>query len=132
MKRRLFLASCGLLVIVGMSTLAQPARSVDSFNKEFKALYLRTGSTTASTQATVFASSVQRAGCSVCHLTKKKGFNAYGKQVATLLTASDKTNRTKIRAALTKVAAMPTKANDAKSPTFGDRIRQGKLPGSID
>jgi hypothetical protein len=57
---------------------------------------------------------------------------SYGYQVAKLLHKSDQTNPRKLRSALGNVAGMKRKPNDSKSPTSGERMRQGKLPGGTD
>jgi hypothetical protein len=130
MRSRLLLAACGLAVVIGMLWLVPAASPTETFNKEFKSCYVRPRG---DRKAVAFATAVDKARCSVCHLGgKKKGFNAYGKQVAKLLHKSDERDRKKILAALNKVAAMKINPSDSKSQSFGERIRQGKLPAGTD
>lgn len=73
-----------------------------------------------------------KAKCHVCHQGKKVGphRNAYGKQLEELLDAkTDKKDVEKIKAALAKVAEMHSDPDDEKSPTFGELIAKGELPG---
>jgi hypothetical protein len=59
----------------------------------------------------------------------KKLRNAYGQALDELLDReADADNKAKIDAALDKVAGMKCDPKDSKSGTFGDRIKQGKLP----
>jgi hypothetical protein len=65
----------------------------------------------------------------VCHAGKtKKNHNDYGKALKTLLTKKDAKDTEKIHAALEKAAGMKSKSGDESSPTFGELIKQGKLP----
>ena len=74
---------------------------------------------------------METAKCNVCHVGKsKKDRNAYGHALADLLDKKeDAKDVAKIRAALEKVAGMPSDPAKADSVTFGDLIKQGKLPG---
>lgn len=73
-----------------------------------------------------------KAKCHICHQGKKVGphHNAYGKHLVELLDAKeDKKNTEKIKEALTKVAEMHSDPDDDKSPTYGELIAKGELPG---
>jgi hypothetical protein len=73
-----------------------------------------------------------KAKCHICHQGKKIGphHNAYGVHLVELLDAkTDKKDVEKIKAALAKVAEMHSDPEDDKSPTYGELIAEGKLPG---
>jgi hypothetical protein len=77
----------------------------------------------------------KQAKCNICHLGPKVNakdvhHNAYGKELMKLLEAKkDNKNAKKIQEALDKVAKIHTDPKDKKSPTYGELIEQGKLPG---
>jgi hypothetical protein len=95
------------------------------FYNEFRAAYV------AENKDKDFVKSVTEAKCFVCHVGKKRtDRNAYGQQLAELLDKTkDKANKKKIREALDKVAEMRSDPEDEESPTFGELIKAGKLPG---
>jgi hypothetical protein len=75
-----------------------------------------------------------KARCHVCHQgkvdPKHVHHNAYGKHLVELLDAkTDKKDVEKIKKALAKVAEMHSDPKDDKSPTYGELIKAGKLPG---
>lgn len=111
----------GLVVAIGVTASGSPAFAIKQFADEFKAVYVKDG--------TPLAAEVEQAKCNVCHVGKnKKDRNAYGEALAELLDKKeDKDNKDKIRQALETVAAKPSAG--AGSPTFGDLIKEGKLPG---
>ncbi len=115
----------GVALMVGASS--RPAFAIKEFFDEFKALYVKPDSGDANEKA--LAAEVETAKCNVCHAgSNKKERNAYGNALAELLDKKeDKKDTAKIRGALEKVAAMPS--GDGK-PTFGELIKQGKLPGA--
>jgi Leucine Rich Repeat (LRR) protein len=123
------------MVVTGRAPTAQ---ALPPFFKEFQAKYVKADSADEKDKA--FANTVtQTAKCNVCHVAgqDKKARNAYGKQLAMLLKKDNfKAERLKaeaekctaeIVAALDAVAAM--KSAEGESPTFGELIAQGKLPG---
>lgn len=123
----------GIAVLVLCAAVAaafstRPACAVKPFLEQFKALYVKPHTTDHTMQ--IFNAAVEKKECNLCHLAKpKKGFNAYGTQFQKLLSAkSDAQNPRKIRAAMTKVAKMKSNPDDPDSATFGERLRQGKLP----
>lgn len=69
--------------------------------------------------------------CMTCHQGKdRKHRNPYGEHLAELIDAKkDGKNAAKLKEALKKVAAMHSKADDDKSPTYGELIADSKLPG---
>lgn len=118
-----------VMVVAAMAAVGagKAAFGLHEFKKEFESLYVKADSQDAKDQA--FAAAVQDAKCMICHGAKsKKERNAYGKHLEKLLTEDDGDNKAKIRNALEKVAAQKTDPSKPESPTFGERIRQGKLP----
>jgi hypothetical protein len=105
----------------------QSAHATPPFQAEFIKLYVKDHSNEE------FAKMVKtKAKCHTCHQGKKVGphHNAYGKQLAELLDAkTDKKDVEKIKGALEKVAKMHSDPKDDKSPTFGELIAKGELPG---
>lgn len=72
------------------------------------------------------------AKCGLCHQGKKskKNRNAYGAHLAELVDMKkDARNADKLKEALVTVAAMHSVEGDATSPTYGELIAEGKLPG---
>jgi hypothetical protein len=106
-----------------------PAKADKAFRDEFIAKYVKTDSSDSKEKA--FADACDKAKCNICHEgPSKKNRNIYGQALAKFLKRdTDKDNKEKIQAALDKVAAMKANPKDAKSPTFGDLIKAGKLPG---
>jgi hypothetical protein len=81
-----------------------------------------------------FVKLAKEAKCNICHQGKVNPknihHNAYGKELMKLLEAKkDNKNAKKIQEALEKVAKVHTDAKDKKSPTYGELIAKGKLPG---
>jgi hypothetical protein len=110
-----------MVIAIGVAAWGGQAFAIKQFADEFKAVYVEEG--------TPLAAEVEKAKCNVCHMGKsKKDRNAYGQALAELLDKKeDKDNKDKIRQALETVAAKPSAG--AGSPTFGDLIKEGKLPG---
>ncbi len=123
----LLLAS--LLVTCGW---ASPAAAIKPFQVEFEKLYLGEQSDANSDLAKLFKEKkLKKFRCLSCHQgKKKKHHNAYGMQLAELLDKKkDKKDKEKIIDALKQVAEMHSDPKDEKSPTFGELILQGKIPG---
>ena len=118
---------CGTLT-VSLLWAAESAQAIPAFKKEFDAKYVKKDGD--DTQK-AFAAKVEKVKCNVCHKgMKKKDRNAYGEALAELLDKKDdEKNLEKIREALEKVAAMHSVKGDDASPTFGDLISKGDLPG---
>ena len=108
----------------------RPAGAVKPFLEQFKALYVKPKTTDHAMQ--IFNVAVEKKACSLCHLgnpTKpKKELNAYGTPFKKLLTKRDGQDSKKVRAAMGKVARMKSNPDDPDSPTFGERLKEGKLP----
>ncbi len=115
-----------LLAIAATLAASQPARATVDFQKVFFAEYIESRSDEA------FAKYAKRkAKCFFCHQGRKskKNNNLYGQELAKLLDhKKDKKDIEKITAALRKVDKLPFDPKDPQSPTYGDRIRAGKLP----
>ena len=105
------------------------ALAVKAFSDQFRAKYVK--EKPANDKEKALAEAVAKAKCLVCHEGKsKKNRNPYGRQLAELLDRkTDKENLEKIKKALERVAKTKVDPKKKDSPTFGDRIAQGKLPG---
>jgi hypothetical protein len=120
-------AFLSIAVVALISMTASPAFAVKEFKDAFKSKYVKPDSTAANDVA--LAAAVDQTSCGICHVGEnKKQRNAYGKQLAKLISKRDKKDKDKIFKAMDKVAAMKVKPADPKSPTFGDKITGGKLP----
>jgi hypothetical protein len=131
MSKRFVVSSLffSLAVLALIALTASPAAAVKEFKDAFQAKYVKADSTAASD--TALAASFDQAGCATCHMGENKKLrNAYGKQLARLLSKRDKKNKEKIFKAMDTVAQMKSKPADAKSPTFGEKISSGKLPAA--
>lgn len=101
-----------------------PAAAVKPFLDEFVDMYAD------GTDETFTELVKKEAKCWVCHQGKKKGNrNPYGEALGELLSKKDSKNKEKIVAALEKVADEKSNPDDPDSPTFGELIEEGKLPG---
>ncbi len=116
--------------VVGLIALtATPASAVKEFKDAFQSKYVKANSTAANDAS--LAAAVEQAGCTICHVGENKKIrNAYGKQLAKLITKRDKQNKAKIVKAMDTVAQMKSKPGDTNSPTFGEKISSGKLPAA--
>lgn len=131
MKKVIVSLYCGALVL-GLSL--NHAGAIDAFKKEFDKKYVKKDSNDPADKA--FADAVKDAKCLVCHgknaagKDDKKVRNAYGKALKKLLNKkTDAKDPEKIQKALEKVAGEKVDESKPDSPTFGDRIKAGKLPG---
>lgn len=127
-----FVCLCAIVSVVAAWTLSvgiDSAQAIPPFKKEFDAKYVKKDSSDPNEKA--LAEAVERVKCNVCHKGKdKKMRNGYGEELAQLLDKkADAKNPEKIQQALDKVADMKSDPNNANSPTFGDLIKEGKLPG---
>ena len=125
MKNVCVVALCAV-VVLGTTVLVQiqPAQARPPYKKQFDAKYVKKDSTDPTEKK--FAEAAEAAKCNICHVgEKKKDRNEYGNALAKLLTKDDTKDIPKIDAALDTVA----KEKSAGGPTFGDLIKEGKLPG---
>lgn len=131
MSRKFVMVVAGTLATSVLLVSASPtAKAVPQFKKEFDALYVKPDSENGNEK--VFAETVEKVKCDVCHVPKKpkKMRNGYGEALSQFLDhKADKNNKEKIIEALEKVAAMKSVADDDNAPTFGELIAAGKLPG---
>jgi hypothetical protein len=128
MKNFCLLLLCGFVAGTLLARL-ETAYAIAPFKKEFDDKYVKKDPTTPEEKA--LAAAVAEAKCNVCHVGKnKKDRNAYGEALNKLLDKkADMKDKAKIQAALDTVASEKSKADDPNSPTFGELIPQGKLPG---
>ena len=116
------LPKSGILMVVGVALLGSMLYfSIDSvearpgymkvFNAEYPDL-----------------EAAKEAKCNVCHEGKsKKMRNAYGKAVGAALGAKNVKEADKVKEGLEEAAG---KDSEVEGKTFGDLIKEGKLPGS--
>ncbi|HCK40764.1 MAG: hypothetical protein CMJ72_11285 [Planctomycetaceae bacterium] len=109
-------------------SLTQSALAVKNFQIEFYRVYKIDSK---AEKPTGFAKAVLEAKCYLCHKgKKKKNRNPYGEQLEKLLDRKkDSKNPEKIAEAIQKVAKLHVDPKNKKSPTYGERIKAGKLPG---
>jgi hypothetical protein len=131
MKKVALLGFAGVVVssmVFGLN--ARTAQSRQQYKAAFAAKYTKPDSTDPADKA--FADLVKATNCVVCHEApgnNKKLRNQYGKQLALLFVPPNEKDKMKIDEALDKVAEMHIDEKDPKSPTFGELIKKGKLPG---
>ncbi len=132
MKKLLLLTiSAALVGCLALDT----AWAIPPFKKEFDEKYVKKDSTVPAEKS--LAEAVDKAKCLVCHGKNAEGKqdtklrNAYGKALDELLDKkTDAKDKEKIVKALDTVAAQKSNPSDPKSPTFGDLIKEGKLPAT--
>ena len=105
------------------------AYSRPQYKAQFLALYVKPDSKDPEEKA--FADLVKETNCQACHEPgmKRKLRNRYGKELAFLFMLPNEKDKKKIDEALEKVAAIHIDEKDPKSPTYGELIKKGKLPG---
>jgi len=128
MKNLCLLTLCGFLAGAVASSV-KPVYGIDAFKKEFIAKYVKAEPATDEEKS--LAAAVTEAKCNVCHVGKtKKVRNEYGKALDALLDKkADAKNKPKIQEALDTVAGMKSDPKSDSSPTFGELISKGQLPG---
>ncbi len=127
MKKLLLLGLVGFLA-GGVLAHVQSVQATDAFKKEFEQKYVKKEPGSDAEKALTAA--FQKAKCNTCHVgTTKKVRNDYGKALNQFITKKDIKDKDKIQHALDEVAKLKSKPDDATSPTFGELIEQGKLPG---
>ncbi|HUY91185.1 MAG TPA: hypothetical protein VMV10_20775 [Pirellulales bacterium] len=122
MKKALFVL---LFAAVALGVKPNSAKAVKPFFDEFKAKYVKVDGDAGDKE---FAALVDKAKCNVCHFGKeKKNRNDYGKALDKLLDKKkDIKDKVKIQKALDTVA----EEKSAAGPTFGELIKEHKLPGT--
>jgi hypothetical protein len=117
-----------MTVVTMLFATTRPALATKPFKDEFDKKYNIKSPTNDMEKS--LAEKVNTAKCNVCHEgTSKKKRNVYGQAVNVYLKKTDMKDVAKIQDALAKVEAEHSLKGDDKSPTFGDLIKQGKLPG---
>jgi hypothetical protein len=130
MKKVVLIVYCGALV-VGITL--NHAGAMPQFKKEFQDKYVKKDSSDAAEKS--LADAFETASCLVCHTKKadgkadNKSHNVYGKSLKKLISKKDAKDKEKIREALDKVAGEKVDPSKPDSPTFGELIKAGKLPG---
>lgn len=112
------------LAVAILAALATPGMAIKQFQIQFLEKY-------AEGDNEEFNEKAKDAKCYVCHQgKKKKNRNPYGEALHEFLDKKkDKKDVEKIVASLEKVAEMHSVEGDESSPTFGELIAEGKLPG---
>lgn len=132
MKR---IVSYCLCAAVALGLVARPALAIPQFFNEFKALYADPEGSDEQKELAKTIEDIKPAAlrCNVCHEGKdKKKKNAYGQALGELLDKKeDKDNKEKIKEAIEKVGEMKVDPDDEKSPTYGEVLKEGKLPIEI-
>ncbi len=124
MRRIVVMLVMGVCTVCG---LAPKASAIPAFKREFQKLYVKPDTDEE------FAKLVKsnKTGCFACHQGKsRKHHNPYGEELEKLLDKKkDIKDTKKIIASLRKVEKMHVDPNDETSPTYGDLIKENKLPG---
>lgn len=128
MKKFCAMALCAAAAVgATMLVQVQPVEARAPYKKQFDLMYVKKDSTDPTEK--MFAAAAEAAKCNICHVgEKKKDRNVYGQALAKIIMKNEK-DPAKIDAALAEVAKEHSKPGDAASPTFGDLIKEGKLPG---
>ncbi len=112
------------LALAILAALATPGMAIKQFQIQFLKKY-------ADGTNEEYTELAKDAKCYLCHQgKKKKNRNPYGEALHEFLDKKkDKKDVDKIIASLEKVAEMHSVEGDESSPTFGELIADGKLPG---
>lgn len=113
-----------LTALVLALAASQPAAAHQEHQREFQNIYAKKPDVDKD-----FKNLVRSAKCNVCHQGKedRKNYNRYGKALTAHLVEADRKNKKKIAEALATVAAEYSDGDG--SPTFGELIAKGELPG---
>jgi hypothetical protein len=129
MKRIVSYCVCAVVTLV---LVARPALAIPQFFNEFKALYADPEGSDEQKALAKTIDEIKPAGlrCNICHEGKdKKKKNAYGEALGELLDKKeDKDDKEKIKEALEKVGELKLDEEKEDSPTYGDVLKEGKLP----
>jgi hypothetical protein len=125
--------SFGLTAVVALASLAAlnvgTAHARKQYSDEFVKTYITDSPSTPAQKA--IEADVKAVKCGVCHVgpggSKKKERNAYGAALQKQLEKNEK-DTGKIKAGLEAIAKDSSNPADAKAPTFGDLLKEGKLP----
>jgi hypothetical protein len=120
------------LIVAGVVfAMTSSASAVAPFHKQFAKTYVEDNKEVSKE----FAEAVKAAKCNLCHYGKsKKNRNEYGKELGKLLKKDDfKTSAVKAdpkgaEKAIVEAFEKVAKLKNADGVTFGDLIKEGKLP----
>lgn len=116
-----------LAVVICGGFVAKSAIARPPYLKAFTAKYVKEKPENDAEKA--LKEAVDKIKCNVCHEgNDKKKRNAYGKALDKLLDKEDAANADKINESLDKVAEEKINPDDEKSATYGDHLKEGKLP----
>ena len=101
-------------VVAALAITAEAQARPDYLNKGFTPAY------------PALKAEIETAKCGICHGSDKKVRNDYGKAFGAALGEPKVTDVEKIKAALKKAEA---EKSSTEGKTFGDLIKDGKLPG---
>jgi len=130
MRKAALATLAGAIALAALTYLSvDTAHAIPPFKKEFDAKYVKKDSTDPVEKQ--FAEAIETVKCNACHKGKdKKMRNAYGEALDKLLDKkADAKDPEKIQKALAEVEEMHSDPDDDKSPTFGELIKKGELPG---
>jgi hypothetical protein len=139
------MSGVALSTALALVVCAEQASAIAPFKKVFFDVYVKPDSTDPAEKAFAEAAEAKATGeCWVCH-AKWKGAdkhvrNNYGKALSALLDKKNFSSERReqepekcdqeIRDALEKTNKLKSDPKDPNSPTFGDLIKSGKLPGN--
>lgn len=134
MKKFVALSLC---LIVGIAASFRAATAVPPFSNEFKSKYIKPDGDEKEKKLAEAYGKV--AGCLICHEKDDKGKantkkrNAYGKALGEHIKKADSKDKEKIQKALDTVFDEKIDKEDKEAKeTWGDRIKEGKLPVEIE
>jgi hypothetical protein len=121
----------GVVAVVVVAAVGSPAYAVKEFFVELEAKYVKPNSK--KRPDLTLRAAIEQASCTICHPgDDKHKLSEYGGKVAYRINKFDKNNKKKIQAAFEEVGGLRSDAYDAKSPTYNQLFRQGKLPPTFD
>jgi hypothetical protein len=140
---------CAAVMFAVFHAAQRSAMAIPPFKNEFEAVYVKENPATPQETALAEAAMATTGKCWVCHVNMsnrgekglgKKIRNNYGKALSQLLKKEDFGSerraeepdkvKAEIQEAMKKVEAMKSDPDNADSPTFGELMAAGKLPGN--
>ncbi|HTU25277.1 MAG TPA: hypothetical protein VMF30_07770 [Pirellulales bacterium] len=121
-----------VVLAVALSWRAASVQAYPEFKEEFDKKYVKDANVPGiAAEEKALSQAAGTAKCNICHVKgeNKKVRNSYGEALDKLLDKGDKKNVAKINKALDSAADEKSDPNVANSPTFGELIKSGKLPG---
>jgi len=128
MRRSLGCANAAAVAaFLGFVGAASPAYAIKQFYAGLQAKYVKPDSKEPNDIALDIA--IEQARCTICHPgDDKHRLTRYGGLLASRISKFDKGNKKKVREALEEVGTLRSDPYDAKSPTYNELFRQGRLP----